>query len=172
MTTLIRSSHSLTMASSARPSTLRRNKGVLGVIGVALRTVRFRRIASAAHIYSMGDQFQVLRPDASRIEATSSANVIPFETCGRPAEKKVMSEHRIHANAELAIAVLVYTPDPQGAAVSPARIDVSPEAFGWSKARFIGAASILVGHLQLILPGVVQPGVDASRLPSIVQGWC
>lgn len=94
------------------------------------RMASFTRAAKgSSSVLLVGDQFEMVRPDAVLVGAASFANVIPFKALWWFANEKVVGAHtRVGRKNESAVA-LACTAKPQGAAIGTARIDLAPESF-------------------------------------------
>lgn len=112
---------------------------------------------ATAKILSMSHQLEVFRPDAILVGTAARLNVIPLQALRRTAYEKLVSVPGAATKGKSAITLLTNSAQPQGTAISPARVYLRPE----SKQSLFGG--ILCGHLKLILSGVMRAAVSAAR---------
>lgn len=149
--------HSLAVANAAM-ALVSVNSGVRGAVGMALRAACLCSlpVVRAVYIYGMSNQLKVLGVNT----VVNATKMIPFESRGGPATKKMMSQRGAALVPEPPVALSVEIANPQHAAVRTAWINVLPEALARGK---------MSRHREPQLSGVMQPDVDASRLPLILQ---
>ena len=104
---------------------------VLAFVRMSLRAMCLGKVwtslRSAIDVLKACYQLQVTRPNTGAVSASTLANVIPFEADRSLTNQECVSKDDFAPETKLPVAVLGGAPEPEGATVSAARVNLCPK---------------------------------------------